>query len=543
MDILEAFVLDGKNHDINVLWEEEKPLFRASEIGDILEMTNIRMTLGNFDTDEKVVKNVYTPGGTQDVLFLTEAGIYRLLMLSRKPIARPFQKWITKVLISIREQGKYELKKELERSQALMEEAKIFMIDRDNIVHESLVNANKQKHVVYIGVIKMHDNKKLVKLGSTDDIARRSTELADFFGSFKLVKVLECGYTHRLFESFLLSHKEVDKYKYKDIIHDGKKSTETVLVDDAQLEKIINIATHNVYKFKNQSRAEHEIDMQRIRLAQEKIQLEKEQLELEKQRLILVAEKYQLARETEQSSGIENVEELFDTDVDPITLFADARRYTQSKGEKVQRYASDGKTLIQTYESLVYVIRDASINAPSRLMLKNAIKQKSIYAGFRWAFLARELPDDTKQDIGETSDKTTDVKKGYVAMLHLDKSRIVEVFCDQKAAGESRNFKSGTNISRAIHEGTLSSGHYWKMWNDCAQELQDEYLTRVPLPNPRAVKNSTAVEKLHPITLQVVKRYDSVADVIKDHPFSRVSLFNTIKSGIIAKGYRWRLVA
>ena len=43
------------------------------------------------------------------MMFLTEEGLYRLLMISRKPIARPFQKWVTKVLVAIRENGKYEL--------------------------------------------------------------------------------------------------------------------------------------------------------------------------------------------------------------------------------------------------------------------------------------------------------------------------------------------------------------------------------------------------------------------------------------------------
>lgn len=34
-------------------------------------------------------------------------------MLSRKPIARPFQKWVTRLLITIRETGRYELEARL----------------------------------------------------------------------------------------------------------------------------------------------------------------------------------------------------------------------------------------------------------------------------------------------------------------------------------------------------------------------------------------------------------------------------------------------
>ena len=61
MNILQAFVLNGTSHEINILWENEKPYFRASEIGKILQMTNIRATLNgkNFDKDEKTIKKLF----------------------------------------------------------------------------------------------------------------------------------------------------------------------------------------------------------------------------------------------------------------------------------------------------------------------------------------------------------------------------------------------------------------------------------------------------------------------------------------------------
>ena len=49
MDILKAFVLDGKEHNINILWKDEKPLFRASEIGNILDIKDIHTSIRNFD--------------------------------------------------------------------------------------------------------------------------------------------------------------------------------------------------------------------------------------------------------------------------------------------------------------------------------------------------------------------------------------------------------------------------------------------------------------------------------------------------------------
>jgi prophage antirepressor-like protein len=44
---------------------------------------------------------------------ISESGLYSLIMRSRKPVAKPFQKWVTKeVLPSIRKTGSYSLQKE-----------------------------------------------------------------------------------------------------------------------------------------------------------------------------------------------------------------------------------------------------------------------------------------------------------------------------------------------------------------------------------------------------------------------------------------------
>ena len=52
----------------------EEPLFRASDIGTVLELSNIHASIKDFDETEKVINSVYTLGGNQQVTFLTEKG-------------------------------------------------------------------------------------------------------------------------------------------------------------------------------------------------------------------------------------------------------------------------------------------------------------------------------------------------------------------------------------------------------------------------------------------------------------------------------------
>lgn len=539
MEIIKSFVLDQTEYNVNVLWKDGKPLFHAKDIGNVLGLKKIRSSIADFDDDEREAHTMATPGGMQETTFLTEAGVYRLLMLSRKPIARPFQKWVTQVIISIREQGKYELIQELEKAnhekehaikEALQKQAEHYKERDDSILHNSLVKAYHNKHVVYFGKIKKVGEDMIIKIGSTDNIIQRSKQLAEDFGSFSLFKVFEVGWANRMLEQYMHQYKSISHLKYKEEIHNSKRSNETYKVNNDELQTILNLALANVDRFRNHSTAEKTIEIERIKLERDICKLE------------LAKVKQETTNNPTIQDEVTYVEEKKTSEISPIILFADTRKFTHSKGEKVQRYSADGKSLIQTYASIVVALRDTSINASSRLMIKNAIKNNTLYQGYRWAFLKRDQPDDTIQDIGETSEHTTDMRKGFVAMLNLDKNKIIEVFCDQKAAGEARKFKSGANISKAIHCGSQSSGHYWMMWHDCSENLQQDYLSRATLPEKRTLVNAQQIERLHPITQEVIKRYASFADVIKDFPFSRDNLRQACTLGYIAKGYKWRFV-
>lgn len=80
----------------------EEPLFRAKDVAEWLDITNVSQMVQSVDEDEKGICNVYTLGGNQDVLFLTENGVYKVFMLSRKPVAKEFKKEVKKMLHALR---------------------------------------------------------------------------------------------------------------------------------------------------------------------------------------------------------------------------------------------------------------------------------------------------------------------------------------------------------------------------------------------------------------------------------------------------------
>lgn len=88
--------------DFTVYGSFENPLFLAKDVASWIEHSDVSMMLKKVDEDEKVTNIVCTPGGNQTSWFLTENGLYEVLMQSRKPKAKEFKKEVKKILHDLR---------------------------------------------------------------------------------------------------------------------------------------------------------------------------------------------------------------------------------------------------------------------------------------------------------------------------------------------------------------------------------------------------------------------------------------------------------
>lgn len=61
----------------------------------------------NVDKEEKLTQTLFVSGQGREYWFLTEDGLYEVLMQSRKPKAKEFKKEVKKILKSIRKTGGY----------------------------------------------------------------------------------------------------------------------------------------------------------------------------------------------------------------------------------------------------------------------------------------------------------------------------------------------------------------------------------------------------------------------------------------------------
>jgi prophage antirepressor-like protein len=97
-----------ENHDIRWNGNLDKPEWIAMDVAAVLGIKWDAHNLDNYDEDEKGRVTIYTPGGNQELLTVTEPGLYRLVFTSRKPEAKEFRRWVFhEILPSIRKTGSY----------------------------------------------------------------------------------------------------------------------------------------------------------------------------------------------------------------------------------------------------------------------------------------------------------------------------------------------------------------------------------------------------------------------------------------------------
>ena len=103
-------IFNHLGNNIRVTTDEQgEPLFVLKDICDALDLKNISDVASRLDEDgvgtTEVIDNL---GRTQKTNVVTEAGLYEVIFMSRKPEAKAFKRWVTsEVLPSIRKHGMY----------------------------------------------------------------------------------------------------------------------------------------------------------------------------------------------------------------------------------------------------------------------------------------------------------------------------------------------------------------------------------------------------------------------------------------------------
>ena len=538
MDILKAFSLLGDEYPVNIQGTIENPLFKANDIGEILGLTQIRKNLLDYSSEEKVGILIPSKGGMQETTFLTEIGLYKIIMRSRKPIANKFQSWVINIIKEIRLTGMYKLKQENEIDKKLEKHRGELKL------HQMLLKSYGRKNIVYICKLKDEEERPgffIIKIGSTHDVKTRVSHLNttyDISNAALLIDAFQCE-NYIQIENILHSHPDVEHLKYtKKIKMDGTVSRETYIVNEELLQHLKNV----IQQIQLENACSNEAKIAKYNYKRAVIEFEKEKFQHSTQK----EEKAQTLDSDSDVSESENEEEEKEGEGENKIIYPVNYvkiRAPSSNAPKVFQYSPDDLTnYIREFECPAEVERE--LEGISLGPLKRASLNNTIYKGYRWYFLLNRAGPAPTEPIAETvknKNKSPDIK--FIAMLDVKRTKILAVYSTQKEAVDARNMKCNS-FSRAIHQQTLSSGHYWNYFEDCSQEMQEEYLKTNKLPERHSSATGKQIQKLDPSTMKVLSVYNSKREIVKKYQTSYSKLNQLIRDNDneIYQGFIWRAV-
>lgn len=127
-----------------------EPFLVAKDICDVLGIKKYRDILQRLrDNCKGSFVVVETPGGSQPMSTVNEAGLYALIFKSRKKKAEEFQGWVTSVVLpSIRETGGYITEKKANNPDVALKFAKSFIKERNAHMEtrKQLIKATKDNN-------------------------------------------------------------------------------------------------------------------------------------------------------------------------------------------------------------------------------------------------------------------------------------------------------------------------------------------------------------------------------------------------------------
>lgn len=204
------------NNSFKIYGNLNKPLFLAKDIATWLSHNKPSELVSLVSNEEKLRATISHSGQRREMWFLTEDGLYEVLMQSRKPIAKEFKKQVKIVLKEIRLYGKYEIPRSFSDALALAAEQQKELEIKNQLIGELKPKADYTDKIL--------KSKSLVTI----------TQIAKDYG-------MSGQAMNKLLHEYGVQYKQSDQWLlYKQ--HQGKGYThsETIIIEDAfNLEKTV----------------------------------------------------------------------------------------------------------------------------------------------------------------------------------------------------------------------------------------------------------------------------------------------------------------
>jgi hypothetical protein len=202
-------------------------------------------------------------------------------------------------------------------------------------------------------------------------------------------------------------------------------------------------------------------------------------------------------------------------------------------GPRLQKINPENLQLIKVYESVTELMNeDKNIKRPS---IMKAIQENTIYCGFRWQLVERNLDYNIIHSLEPT--KQTKVQSlGYIAQLNSEKTKITNVYLDRKTAAHFNCCENISALDNYVKNFTLSKGGcYYKLYDNCDKNLREKFEEENSVP--LLYKNGVGQFDLQD---NLIREFSCKYDCIKSLSMSDKTLAKALNKNIPYNGFYFK---
>ena len=388
-----------------------------------------------------------------------------------------------KLLIKQNELEKVEENKKKELQQLEEKKKKEY---EDKLIKEKALERQKillkefgnSESLIYIIKVKSYNNGEyVIKIGeSRRGILGRFNEHKSHYEECLL---LDCFFVDKSkdFESFLHNHESIRCNRVTDLAKHKNERELFLIGKELSYKMLLKIIDNNIKYFEKNNNDE----VEKLKLECEKLNLLNE---LNKNGNInsFIEELIKNNNTNNEIllNKIDNLEKMNNTILEKLNLqqVKNTTNFNQplvTLGPRLQQINPETLSLIKVYDSVSECMRENyQIKRPS---INKAIAENTIYHGYRWLYVDRELDPYIINNIQPTK-KTKIQNLGYIAKLDKDKTQIINVYLDRKTAALANNFSSSSALDNHVKNNSLINEYYYILFTDCDLKLKSDFLNK-----------------------------------------------------------------
>lgn len=381
--------------------------------------------------------------------------------------------------------------------------------------------------LVYVIKVKTFENGTyIVKIGeSRKGIQNRYNEHKSKYDECLLLHCLQVDKSHE-FEQFLHSHKDIHSTKVSNLTGHEKENELFLIGTTLTMQTVIKIIDDNIGNY-NYKVSELLLEIENLKLKNSG-QIVNNDNELLKE--LIQNNKFLTNKVCSLENSMQQILNKLNTkETNVVTGF---NQQMPHLGPRLQKINPETLQLVKVYESVTEAMNENKhIKRPS---ITKAVNENTIYCGFRWQLVERNVDPNIIHSLQPTKETKTQ-NLGYIAKLNANKTEILNVYLDRKTAAQLNDYKSISALDNHVKNNTITNNHYYMLYDCCEQNLVEKFETEKS--KPILYKNGVGqYDKDNNLILEFSCKYDC----IRENKISDKTLAKTLDKNIMYNSYYYK---